>query len=205
MAQGTGSDRGRGRAHGNSPLTATGARRSRRVRFARRRSDALIFVAAVAILAVSAIPIDPRHVGGFEARVFHFVNEWPASLYWPIWIVMQLGNFFAVVVVGVLALLTRGGRLAGDLVLSGVGAWVLAKVVKQVVSRGRPGQLLSNVILHHAPAAGHGFVAGHAATAFALATAAFPYLSRRTRWVMVALAAIVAIARVYVGAHLPLD
>ncbi|HEX3328162.1 MAG TPA: phosphatase PAP2 family protein [Actinomycetota bacterium] len=175
------------------------------MRFARRRSDALIFVAAVAVLAVSAIPIDPRHVGGFEAQVFHFVNQWPASFYWPIWIVMQLGNFFAVVVVGVLALLTRRSRLAVDLVLSGVGAWVLAKVVKQVVSRGRPGQLLSDVILHHAPAAGHGFVAGHAATAFALATAAFPYLGRRTRWVMVALATIVAIARVYVGAHLPLD
>jgi undecaprenyl-diphosphatase len=159
----------------------------------------------VAVLTVSAIPIDPRHVGGFEARVFHLVNGWPASFYWPTWIVMQLGNFLAVLVVGLVALLTRRVRLALVLVLSGTGAWVLAKVVKDVVSRGRPDQLLGSVILRHAPAAGHGFVAGHAATAFALATAAFPYLGVRTRWVIVVLAAIVAIARVYVGAHLPLD
>jgi len=50
-----------------------------------------------------------------------------------------------------------------------------------------------------------GFPSGHVAVAAALATAAAPYLPRRYRrllWVEVLL---VAVARVYVGAHLPLD
>jgi undecaprenyl-diphosphatase len=118
---------------------------------------------------------------------------------------MQLGNLLAVPAAGVVALLARRFRLALDLVLSGAGAWLSAKVVKQVAFRGRPGQLLGHVVLRHAPAAGHGFVAGHAATAFALATAAFPYLGKRVRWVVVVLALIVGGARIYVGAHLPLD
>lgn len=51
----------------------------------------------------------------------------------------------------------------------------------------------------------NGFVSGHSAVAAALATAAAPYLSRRLRRVAWALALTVGLARVYVGAHLPLD
>src|SRR3712207_7849626 len=45
----------------------------------------------------------------------------------------------------------------------------------------------------------------HSAVAAALAAAAVPYLSRRTRRVVWVLAWIVALARIYAGAHLPLD
>jgi undecaprenyl-diphosphatase len=170
-----------------------------------RRGELLAFGAAIAVLLISAAFIDRHHVGAFETSVFHSINDLPPFLYWPVWIVMQLGNLLAVPAVATVALLGRRVRLSIALVLSGVGAWVLAKVVKQIVDRGRPGQLLSHVVLRHAPAGGHGFVAGHAATAFALAAVAFPYLGRRTRWVAVILAILVSVARVYVGAHLPLD
>lgn len=157
------------------------------------------------LLALSALPIEARHVGGTETSVFHWINDLPGGLYWPVWVVMQLGNLLAVPVAAIAALIWRRVRLAVDLVLAGGGAWLGAKIVKQLVPRGRPGQLLGHVILHHAPAAGHGFVAGHAATAFALATVAMPYLGRRARWVAIGLAVIVCFGRVYVGAHLPLD
>jgi undecaprenyl-diphosphatase len=156
-------------------------------------------------LLITAVPIDPKHVGGFETQVFHRINDLPGGLYWPVWVVMQLGNFLAVPVAAAIALVMRKVRLAVDLALSGTLAWAAAKMVKQVAYRGRPGQLLAHVVLRHAPAAGHGFVAGHAATAFALATAAFPYLGRRARWIAIALAVVVCFGRVYVGAHLPLD
>jgi undecaprenyl-diphosphatase len=52
---------------------------------------------------------------------------------------------------------------------------------------------------------GLGFVSGHTAVATALAAIAWPYLGRRWRAVVVIAAVLVALARVYVGAHLPLD
>lgn len=59
--------------------------------------------------------------------------------------------------------------------------------------------------LRHVPAGGLGFVSGHAAVATFLATVAWPYLGRAGRWVAGTVAALVCLARVYVGAHLPLD
>jgi undecaprenyl-diphosphatase len=188
---------------GNRSLITTGSKR--RWLLPRRRSDVFLLIAAVAVLLLTAAPIDAHHVGRPEAQLFHWINDLPSGLYWPVWVVMQLGNLLAVPAVAVVALLARRVRLSIYLVLAGVAAWVLAKVVKQVAFRGRPGQLLNHVILHHAPAAGHGFVAGHAATAFALASVAFPFLGRRTRWIVIALALVVCFGRVYVGAHLPLD
>jgi len=48
-------------------------------------------------------------------------------------------------------------------------------------------------------------VSGHAITAWALAVVLRPYLGRTWRWVPAAIATFNAIARVYLGAHNPLD
>jgi undecaprenyl-diphosphatase len=61
------------------------------------------------------------------------------------------------------------------------------------------------VHVHGAASHGLGFVSGHAAVAAALATVLFLHLGARLRWVAVGAAAVVGLARVYVGAHLPLD
>lgn len=120
-------------------------------------------------------------------------------------IVTQLGWIGAVPVAAVVALAARRRRLAVDLTMAGVAAWVLAKVVKDLAHRGRPGVLLEDVILRGVPSVGHGFVSGHAAVAAALATVASGHVSRRTRRVLWALVWLVGAARVYSGAHLPLD
>jgi undecaprenyl-diphosphatase len=77
--------------------------------------------------------------------------------------------------------------------------------VKALVGRERPAGLPVGAVLHEGAVGGAGFVSGHAAVAAALATAASPYLSRRFRRAVWVVAWTVAFARVYVGAHLPLD
>ena len=144
-------------------------------------------------------------MGGLEAAVFLFFNDLPGVGYTPVWIVMQLGQLLAIPVVAVAALLFRRRRLALDLTLSGVATYGLAKLVKAFVQRGRPGALLEDVALRGTYPGGLGFVSGHAADAVALAAAASPYLGRRGRILAWSLAAGVGMARVYVGAHLPLD
>lgn len=59
--------------------------------------------------------------------------------------------------------------------------------------------------IHGAAAGGLGFVSGHAAVVALLVIVTTPYLGRRGRVVAGLLAGAVCLARVYVGAHLPLD
>jgi undecaprenyl-diphosphatase len=172
----------------------------------RRKTHALRLAIAVAILVVSAIPVERNSVSGIERSVFHALNGLPGAIDWIVSPIMQLGNFFAVFLTAALALLvSRRLRMAVDLMIGGSLAWVLAVVVKDVVQRGRPADLLSQVVIRGVPGSGFGFVSGHAAVSAALATIAGEYLDVRGKIVVWTLALIVAFSRVYVGAHLPLD
>ena len=81
---------------------------------------------------------------------------------------------------------------------------MVGKVVKRLVDRGRPASLLSDVRLRE-HASGLGYVSGHTAVAFALAAVLAPSMPRRWRLFAVVLAVLVGVARIYAGAHLPLD
>jgi len=140
-----------------------------------------------------------------ERDVFQLVNDLPAAVFPVVWAVMQLGNAATVPAVASVAALTRRFRMARDLLVSGVLAYLAADLVKRVVQRERPIGLVVEVHFPEGPVEGLGFVSGHSAVAAALATAAAPYLSRRGRRWAWALAWTVALARIYVGAHLPLD
>ncbi len=140
-----------------------------------------------------------------EYRVFSALNGLPDALGVVLVPAMQAGSLAAVFAAGVLALVARRPQLAGRLVLAGGSAWILAKLVKRVVERGRPAEYFADVVIRGAVQMGQGFPSGHAAVIAALATVASPYLSRGGRIIMWTLVGLVALARVYVGAHLPLD
>ena len=184
---------------------AAPASRASALALPRHPGDVVRLVLGLAILAASAELVQRDRVGVLETNVFRLVNDLPTALYPLFWAVMQLGNLIAVPVIAAAAALTRRFRLAVNLAVAGTVAWLLAKVVKQLVERGRPPSLLGEVHLHGPPATGLGYVSGHAAVAVALAAVASPYLSRRLRRVAWAVAAAVCVARLYVGAHLPLD
>jgi uncharacterized membrane protein YbhN (UPF0104 family)/membrane-associated phospholipid phosphatase/tRNA A-37 threonylcarbamoyl transferase component Bud32 len=155
-------------------------------------------------LAAGALAARQVHVATLDANLFRLFNQLPDALGRPLLVAMQLGAVAAVPVVAALALAARRPRLARDLALAGGLAWVLARVVKDVVGRARPAALLEAVI-QRTPATGLGYPSGHVAVAAALATAAGPWLprpARRATWWVVAL---VALGRMYAGTHLPLD
>jgi len=157
------------------------------------------------VLVVTALSVDAGSVVGPERGVFRFLNGDLSLPYWPVWLLMQLGSVVAIYASAALAFAFGRYRLTLALLLAGTAAWWLAKAVKSVVERPRPGLLLPRVELRHAPTEGLGFVSGHAAVAAALAGAAWPWLGRTGRLVAVTLVVVVGVARIYVGAHLPLD
>lgn len=171
----------------------------------RHRSDLAWVALGAVVLVLSALPVDEHSLSGAERSVFRAVNQVPGIPFAPVWLLMQAGNIAAVPLAALGALAARRPRLAASLVAAGALAYGGAKLVKEFVTRGRPDTLLAVVEIHGAAAQGLGFVSGHAGVAVALAVVAFPYLGRRARWVAGGLALFVCVARVYVGAHLPLD
>jgi undecaprenyl-diphosphatase len=158
----------------------------------------------IGLLVLAALPVHGGHVGSAEAAVFRIVNAVPLPIA-VVWPVMQLGNVLVVPVAAVAAAAFRRWWLGLELLVAGAGVYLLAKVVKGIVVRGRPDALLDDVVVRGAPALGRGFVSGHAGLVTALLVVAWPWLSRPGRIVCAALAALVCLARVQVAAHLPLD
>jgi undecaprenyl-diphosphatase len=176
----------------------------------RRREEVPKFAAALAVLGGTAY-VASRGVPGWEEQVFEVLNRQPDALEPVLWAPMQLGSLFGPVVVAAgswAAWRRRPGwwRPTAGSVVVGLVAWQLAKLVKGAVERGRPGDVLDEIVRRAGtPTDGLGFVSGHTAVAFALAAVLSPYLGRRGRWAAYGLAALVGLARIHVGAHLPLD
>gem|GEM_PF-592111 len=167
-----------------------------------------ILVAAL-VLGVTTMLAADREVDLAEERVFDAVHHLPAWFEGPLWPLMQFGSFFAVPTTGLVAVIAwrrRHGWLPGlSVVLAGGAAWILARIVKDLVERRRPVVFFEDVILRDGGANGLGFVSGHASVAVALAVAASCYVTGWRRMLLWALGASVCFSRVYFGAHLPLD
>lgn len=173
----------------------------------RRPTDTIYVTLGLLILIVTSVMILARQ-GWFENidfSLFRFINSLPEFISSFLIVVMQLGSFAAVPFFAFLALLARRFALARNLALSGVVAWFLAKLFKALLGRGRPLDLLTDVIVRGGEATGLGFPSGHVTIATTLATVATPHLSRRLRQLAWLLVLLVALGRIFTGAHFPLD
>lgn len=173
----------------------------------RRHPDDLVRVVlgTLGLAVVTLLAIAGDEVNTLERAMFQLFNALPDAVEPMLWLVMQLGSI-AVVPVAVVVVLVwrRRGDIARDFVLAGVGGWLLSFVIKALIGRGRPGDLVLDAVLRGGHV-GLGFPSGHATVAAALATVLAPHLprvARRWAWGAVIL---VGFGRLYVGAHLPLD
>lgn len=162
-------------------------------------------VVALAVFAVTAIVAWVAHPGALERHIFWLGNDLPNGLHVPIEAAMQDGTLGAVAVVALIALAMRRARTALTVLVAGVGAWLIVPLLKRAIARPRPTDLLHDVVVRGHHPGGFGFPSGHTAVAFAVASALVPDLPRRVRPFVWILAVIVGFARVYVGAHFPLD
>ena len=192
----------RGRSTGTEHGTAGPHAGWARLRHVRRHPGDVLRVLVGGLVAAGALAAHHGHVFAFDANLFRLVNQLPDALGRPLLAVMQLAAVAAVpAVVPVLA--ARRPRLARDLALSGSLAWVLARVVKDLVGRAQPVALTDGVI-ERAVNTGLGYPSGHVAVAAAMATAAGPPLAPGAPGGL-GVVWLVALGRMYAGAHLPLD
>jgi membrane-associated phospholipid phosphatase len=171
----------------------------------RVRRDLLVLLVSLAVFALCAVIVADGRVGPAERAVFHAVNGLPEWLYGPMLLFQYLGVLAMPLVVAAGALALRRWRLAAALVLVVPLKLALERVAKLLVARERPGTTVPDAILHGVPSAGLSFVSGHAIITFAIAGLLVLVLPRRWGIVAFVLASLNAVARVYLGAHNPLD
>jgi undecaprenyl-diphosphatase len=173
----------------------------------RRRGDAIAAAVGLAVLLVGILVVRHGTVPSWEEGLFDAINDLPGWLYPLVWPIQQLGVLIVGPVVAIVAAITRRFRLALAALIATVAKLVLEPMVKNIVDRQRPATSIGGDVelRGDVPTHGESFPSGHAVLVAALAAVVTPYLPPRWRALPWVLVAIVLLARVYVGAHNPLD
>lgn len=165
----------------------------------------IVAAAALVALLVSWIAARQRPIPDWETDLTRFVNDAPAWVARALWPVMQLGTLWAPLVIAlVVGVIRRDWLLAACIAGAGVFTWFGAKGVKSLVERGRPQIYMPDVIVREG-ARGFGYISGHSAMAATTVVVLMAAIPPRWRPGLVLVAAVVGIARIVHGVHLPAD
>ena len=181
----------------------------------RRVHQVVLVVGALGAVVLGASVVGARRpeLPAAEQRVFRAVNGLPDSLYWPLWVPMQLGNLVVGTAVGLgVALLWRDPGLAVAVICAVALKLVAERLLRrwlqpQLAVRQRPGTSEPAARLRgdDVPASGPSFPSGHVILVAAVGTVVAAGSSATWSLLPLALMLLVGLGRVYVGAHNPLD
>jgi membrane-associated phospholipid phosphatase len=172
----------------------------------RRRLDAAAVAGGLVLFGLCALVADSSRVPAPEHAVFSWINGLPDSLTFAAHGLQFLGVLAVGPNVAMIARAVRRPRLAAAALIVTVLKLLAERVVWRTVERERPGVTEPGAVIRAGtPATGLSFVSGHVVLVTGLAWCLMPYLHgawRAAPWIVVSL---VALARIYLGAHNPLD
>lgn len=143
-------------------------------------------------------------VSAWEQDLFEVIYSWPIWLTPFFLVVTQLGNYTVLMVLALLAFIFSKFTLVIRLLMSGSLAYLLTGVAKDLVGRGRPAELFTDITLRDY-SRGAGFPSGHMALATALAFTLGYFIPSKYRFITPLIIVLVGLSRIYLGVHAPLD
>jgi membrane-associated phospholipid phosphatase len=172
----------------------------------RRRSDGWAILAGLGLFFASATLASSGRVESWEQRVFEAINHLPDTLEPAMGAAQFLGVLALGPIVAVIALACRRPRLALAAIAVTVAKLLAERIVWQLVQRDRPAVTEPDAIVRGGTStSGLSFVSGHVVLVTGLAWVALPYLRGRWKIVPWGVVVLVGMARIYLGAHNPLD
>jgi len=173
---------------------------------ARRRLDAVVGLAGLGVFLICAFIARHGTVSSPERSVFEAINGLPATFEPVADGVQFLGTLAIGPIVVIVALLFKRWRLAVAAALVTVTKLAAERIVWKVLVRERPAVTEPEAIIRGGTATtGPSFVSGHVVLTSGLAWVAMPYLPGRWKIVPWVIVGTICFARVYLGAHNPLD
>jgi undecaprenyl-diphosphatase len=157
------------------------------------------------LVAVSTYVVVKGILFNLEVRGFHFINGWPDSLR-GVFLVATIApeSLWIAVAAVVLTFLLKLYRASWELAAATVAGYATLFIAKHVVDRARPQGLLHDAIVR-VHETGNGFPSGHTMIITIVSLTLLPYLPKGWRWLILILTPIMALSRVYLGVHMPLD
>jgi undecaprenyl-diphosphatase len=158
---------------------------------------ALLFIIAVLLSREASLPV-------WETEIFSFFYQLPRDLYPLFYVITQFGSIYILAMLLIFYFAKQHYHIVVRLLMTGTLAYLLAGFAKSIWGRGRPTELLNDIIALDI-IQGPGFPSGHVALAVALALTIGHYLPHKYHWIPFVWIIGVAASRMYLGVHVPLD
>ena len=131
----------------------------------------------------------------------------------PVWLdrtmlgVTQIGSGIVTLAIGLVLFLTGDRLVVYEIILGTLTLWIVVELVKALVRRSRPFMRVTQARIIGYRARGRSFPSGHTSQAFFMATlmARHFHAGVWAVFLLYAIALLVGITRMYVGAHYPRD
>jgi len=119
----------------------------------------------------------------------------------------QIGSGITALVIALILFLSGRRLTATELILGTLSLWIVVELVKALVRRSRPFIKVTQTRIVGYPAIGRSFPSGHTSQVFFMATMMALHI-QTSFWLvfmLYAIALIVGVTRIYIGAHYPRD
>src|SRR3989344_3098175 len=164
-----------------------------------------LLVLSAFIFGVTAVVAHSGVMTGWEIQFFSAIYTWPIWLLPIMLVITMTGSSWMVASLTTYLLYKKRLSLALQVLLVGMSTYVAAEIAKQIVARPRPFLLLNSVHGREPHITGQGFPSGHTAVVAAIAFLLYQFLPRDRRNLVFAWVGLVALSRIYLGVHAPLD